>query len=100
LARSGHSRDDIRQAVFIPEYYTPVTSGFAGADGLLWLRREEGAASVDYWVVDQTGELAAELSVPASVTLMAATRSEVWGVQKDEYDVPHVVRYDIGGRVK
>ena len=100
LTPNGHSRDDIRRAVFIPEYYSPVTSGFASADGFLWLRREEGRATVDYWIVDQSGELAAMLIVPANLMLMAAASSEVWGVQKDEYDVPSVIRYDIIGRVE
>jgi hypothetical protein len=100
LTPSGHSRDDIRQAVFIPEYYSPVTSGFASTDGFLWLRREEGRATVEYWIVDQVGDLVATLTVPANLTLMAATSSEVWGVLKDEYDVPSVIRYDILGRVE
>src|SRR5690606_9890020 len=73
--RSGHSRDAIEARVFIPDYYPPVTSGFA-SDGWLWLRREEVEGTVDYWIIRADGELGARLSVPSDTTLMAALRSE------------------------
>lgn len=92
LTRRGHSEDAIRSVVFLPEYYPPVTSGFA-SDGLLWLRREEGQPHVDYWVIRDDGQLIASLTVPANLTLLAALDSEVWGVETDAYDVPSVVRF-------
>jgi hypothetical protein len=94
--RRGVTTAEIRRVLFIPEYYSPVTSAFAGADGSLWLRREEAKKpTVDYWVLDKDGRLVAALTVPANLTLMAATTSKTWGVEKDEYDVPTVVRYSI-----
>lgn len=94
-ARSGLSPGEIRRAVFIPDYYSPVTSGIAGSDGSLWLRREEGKPTVDYWVIGKDGALLAAVTVPANLTLMAVTDSEAWGVEKDQYDVPTVIRYRI-----
>jgi hypothetical protein len=95
LASSGHSLRAIRDAVFIPEYYTPVSSGVAGSDGSLWLRREEGQPTDDYWVVGKDGTLVASVTVPANVVLVAAADSEAWGVKTDLYDVPTVIRYHI-----
>jgi hypothetical protein len=95
LTSSGHSLRAIRDALFIPDYYTPITSGAAGTDGSLWLRREEGPTTVDYWVVAKDGTLVASVTVPANVDLMAATDTQAWGVETDEYDVPTVIRYRI-----
>jgi hypothetical protein len=95
LARAGISASEVRRALFIPEYYSPVSSAVAASDGSLWLRREEGRPTVDYWVIDENGELKAMLTVAASVTLMAVTNSHAWGVEKDAFDVPTVVRYRI-----
>jgi hypothetical protein len=93
--RSRNTPEEIRNALFIPQYYIPVTAGFAGSDGSLWLRREEDPAAVDYWVIGRDGRLIATVAGPPELTLMAATASEAWGVRKDEYDVPTVVRYRI-----
>jgi hypothetical protein len=97
FARSGSARTpaEIRQIAFIPEYRTPVTSGFAAGDGTLWLRREQGRSIVEYAVIGPDGRLLARLNVPSSVTLMAVAGSKAWGVEVDADDVPHVVRYNI-----
>lgn len=95
--RSGHSRDAIEARVFIPDYYPPVTSGFA-SDGWLWLRREEVEGTVDYWIIRADGELGARLSVPSNTTLMAALGTYVWGVETDENDVPSIVRFRLQRR--
>jgi len=95
LTRAGHASSEIRGAVFIPDYYAPVTSGMAGSDGSLWLRREDREPTVAYWVIAKDGSLVATVIVPSNLSLMAATATEVWGVAKDQYDVPTVIRYRI-----
>jgi hypothetical protein len=50
---------------------------------------------VDYWIIDNTGALRSMVTVPANVTLMAVSDSNVWGVVRDEFDVPSVIRYQI-----
>lgn len=95
LGGNGNAETDIRRAVFIPQYYVPITDGFVSGDGSLWLRREEHGASVEYRVIAANGRGLATLTVPATTTLLAGTSSEIWGVERDEYDVPTVVRYAI-----
>ena len=92
--RTGVTPEQIRRAVFIPDYYTPVTGAIVSSDSSLWLRREEGV-TVDYSVLDARGHIIANLTVPARVTLMAVTKTNAWGIEKDEFDVPTVVRYRI-----
>jgi hypothetical protein len=95
LLRAGHTRDEIRRAIFAPRHYPPITSGVASSDGWLWLRREEGQISVDYWILDSGGRLVATMKVPGTSTLMAVTESRAWGIEHDRDGVPTVFRYRI-----
>jgi hypothetical protein len=97
IARSGHSKTpaEIRALAFVPEYRTPITSGVAATDGSLWLRREEGRPTVDHWVIGESGDLVASVSIPRNVTVKAVAGSAVWVVETDLDDVPHVVKYTI-----
>jgi len=95
LQRSGATADALRRLLFIPDFLPPVTSGFAADDGTLWLRREEGRATVEYWILTPDGKLTATLSVPQSLALTAARGAQVWGVENDADDVPVVVRFRI-----
>jgi len=95
LQRSGATADALRRLLFIPDFLPPVTSGFATEDGTLWLRREEGRATVEYWILTPDGKLTATVSVPQSLALTAARGAQVWGVEKNADDVPVVVRFRI-----
>lgn len=93
--RSGLSPDEAEKALYLPEFQPPVTGGFVGADGSIWLRREDDRANVDYQVLDKNGNYIAQLAVPSNVMLRAARDNSVWGVEHDEDGVPTVVRYSI-----
>jgi len=91
------TRDRIRAQMFIPEFRTPIASGFAAPDGSLWLKREDGSRTVDYTVIAPNGNLVATLTLPRNVTLRAVVGDTVWGVETDADDVPSIVRYRING---
>ena len=95
LLRSGHAPEAIRRAVFLPEYYTPITSGVAARDGSLWLRRENDQSNGDYWVMGSDGAHKATVTVPSNVTLMAVTDDDAWGVEKSNALVS-LIRFRIG----
>ena len=95
LDRPGEVAAALRRLFFTPQFLPPVTSGFAADDGTLWLRREQGRATVEYWILTPDGQLTATLSVPQSLTLTAARGAQLWGVEKDADDVPAVVRFRI-----
>lgn len=91
--RSGASPEVVRRALHVPAFRPPVTSAFAAVDGTLWLRREEGRASVEYWVLSPSGATTATITTPRSVVLTAARADLVWGTELDHDDVPTVVRF-------
>lgn len=98
FSKAGMTASDERLAevAFIPTYRPPVTSGFAAADGTLWLRREEGGPHVHYTVIGRTGDLLGELRLPQGVRLYSVSQTVVWGVEIDSDDVPTVVRFELG----
>lgn len=85
--------DVVRRALFLPSYRPPVTAAFASSEGELWIRREDGADAVEYWVISATGNLIASLATPKNLTLLAARGQNVWGVERDENDVPTIVKF-------
>lgn len=91
----GHSAEAIREAVFIPKYYPPVTSAAVATDGTLWVRLAEGGSSYQYRVISTTGNVIARLTVPTTTRIMAATPTDAFAVEVDEFDVPSVKRYRI-----
>lgn len=94
--RQGHSEAEIRRVLFLPQFYPPITSAFAASDGSLWLRREETSEpNVLYLVLGADGTPKGTVEVPLGLVLLAADGVQVWGVQKDEYDVPFIRRYRV-----
>lgn len=92
-------RRELREHLYIPRYLTPVTSLVLGRDGTIWLRREEtGAATVWWQVLDPGGQVIASLGVPAEVSVYYADRTQIWAVERDEFDVPTLVRYRVIAR--
>jgi hypothetical protein len=98
FSRAGHSDAEIREALFLPTYYPPVSSAFSGLDGSLWIRRESGEDAIEYNVLSSNGDFIANLSVPAKFYLVAASTVYAWGVQTDDFDVPSIVRFRIQKR--
>jgi hypothetical protein len=65
-------------------------------EGVVWIRRGDPPAGPrEYWVLDQTAELIATVTVPERVSLLAAEENTVWGVYTDALDVQYAVRFDI-----
>ncbi|MCC6316262.1 MAG: hypothetical protein IT361_01130 [Gemmatimonadaceae bacterium] len=95
LLRSGATPQQIRDAIFLPAYRPPISAAFAGADGSLWLARETGAATIEYWVLDAAGHHVATARSPAKVSIRAVSGNYVWAVETDNDDVQRVARYRI-----
>jgi hypothetical protein len=61
----------------------------------IWLREWPGADETRFrwWVFRGGGELLGSVDMPAGVDLMAVAGNDAWGVFRDDFDVPYVVRY-------
>jgi hypothetical protein len=73
-----------------------VSALVLGADGTVWLRREDTRErTVDWMVLDGGGRVLATVSAPSELAVHWATRDAVRGVLPDELDTPRIVRYRV-----
>ena len=67
-----------------------------GADGTVWLKRQEEAADVVWWwVLDRAGEPVGSLQLPRTLRVRYVQRDRLWAVETDELGVYHLARYRI-----
>ena len=87
----------LRRALFIPLTLPSVTAVVAGRDGTTWLRRESPVdpGPVVWTVLSSTGEILADAYAPQELTVFQSNTEFVWGVVRDELDIPYVVRYRV-----
>lgn len=58
----------------------------------LWVF-DMGNSRFSYFTLD--GEPIGTIALPGRLTVMAATRDAVWGMELDDLDVPYIVRYGV-----
>lgn len=82
--------------VEIPSTYQPISALIHAREGDVWLRTEPASAQNIIWkVYDPTGRHTADVTIPGGVTVLYADRSNAWGVQLGEYDIPRLIRFRI-----
>lgn len=101
----GGSRSDslrlfeaARSALQRPDHHRPVRSPTSVGGGIVWMRLDPDLASENRWLVyrDATRELGiVELPVADSF-LRSSDGRTVWVMERDDFDVPWLVRYRIG----
>lgn len=102
-------RDAAMDALFVPAYRPPVPnvrrgpldrSILGGSGGLIWIaRRKATEEQGELWdVVSPTEGRLASVALPRGVRLMALGMTEVWGVRRDDFDVPRLVRMSLEHR--
>ena len=86
----------MRDRLYTPRNLPPVTAVIAARDGTTWLRREPAPGPVALWtVLGRDGRVLATVQAPSALRIMEADAQHVWGVMKDELDVPYVVVYRV-----
>ena len=94
-----------REALVLPRHYPPVRRIVTGDDGTIWLLRETSPRPADVWEIygpDGGFEGAAEFELPGhgrpwepKLTILSATREEVWGLRVDELGVESIGRFRV-----
>lgn len=86
-----------REALYVPEYYPPISAAALGMDGSIWLRSAHSeTARIPWMIFDSEGQPLARVSLSTSFQPRAVKRDVAWGVSTDNQGVPYVVRYDVG----
>lgn len=89
----ARARATAEKHILIPEVQRPVTRVLVAADGRTWLRREELRPRPRWLILNAAGELDGLLETPPGLELRHVAGDTVWGVVRDELDIPYVVRY-------
>ena len=78
-----------------PATFSFISSMLVGSDGYLWVQEvpDVGVESNPFIVFDTVGVLLGRVSMPPRFRATAITSDRVYGVWKDEDDVPHVRAY-------
>ena len=98
LQRTLHTsfpREVITRALYVPTYRAPVTEALAGDDGTLWLRWESATSSDLYSVLGVDGRIVAHVHASSRVRLRWVFGTTAWGEERDEDNVPTLVRYRV-----
>lgn len=81
-----------------PELAPAFDAFVADEQGRLWVRSWSADGSGGrWWVFREDGFLLGSVDVPTGLTITHVTCDAVWGVQQDELEVDHVVRYRLRG---
>jgi len=97
-ATEASVRSRLADVLYLPETHPPLDRATVDESGRLWLRRrppEADGSSV--WMVLDGNDLShvADVRLPAGFELEAALAESVWGVERDDLDVPFVVHYPL-----
>lgn len=86
-----------RGALFVPEFYPPISAAGLGEDGSIWVRDAYSETGRIPWkVFDAEGLPVAQVPVSTSFQFRVGWRDELWGVTTDNRGVPYVARYEVG----
>ncbi len=86
---------DVRAATYAPRFIPPVQRIVSANDGTMWLRMFVPDGTRRWLVLSPQGRPTMTIDAPKNFELMSVERG-VWGVERDDDDVPSVVRYRIG----
>jgi hypothetical protein len=84
----------LRSTMDFPPFAPPVRSVVGGEDGSAWIRWTDDGRLRDRWLVlGPEGEPRGRFTLPRNATISWASGNEFVVVERDELDVPWVVRY-------
>lgn len=91
----------VRDALYHPAHFPPVTKVLPAADGTIWLRLEEAPGdSVRWQVLSSDLSPRAELWTAKALRLFHVDDDRVYGVIYDSLDVPAIVRLCVESNAK
>jgi hypothetical protein len=90
-------RRTLESEVEWPAFHPPVSSVRVGRDGAVWLRREAAGTDQRWTVLDADGTPRGHLVLPSTLSVHQSDGERIWGVERDAFEVPWLVRYRVGG---
>ncbi len=86
----------IREQLSAPPHWPGVRMARLGHDGSVWLALRELDPLVSRWlVIGADGDVVGQVALPERLRVITARENEVWGMDRDELDIPYIVRYEV-----
>jgi hypothetical protein len=83
-----------RNAFSPPAFHPPIAAGRIGADGMLWLRRQDtGDPNAEWLVLTADGAPYGIVTLPRAATVQWSAGTTLWTAVPDELDVPWLVKH-------
>lgn len=80
----------VREALYLPERYPPVSKVIAAADGSIWVGREKIGSAPRAWDVHRPDGTLLRVAATKGFDLRVPLRESAWGIEYDEFDVPYL----------
>ena len=90
----GTLRQAYESALYKPEYLPAVESMFLSASGEVWLETHERSGNLRVFYTlrqDDPSMPLRRILLPEEIWFQDATETHVWGIRRDQFDVPHIV---------
>jgi hypothetical protein len=91
-SRPGIPESAIRERLYAPAFRAAVSEAVAATDGSLWVRVSGTSESSQFLVIAPNGNLVGSVQVKRTVLVSAIDGDVVWMIDRDEDDVPVVVK--------
>ncbi|WP_420441651.1 6-bladed beta-propeller [Candidatus Palauibacter sp.] len=98
LANRRRLRGALREAFGRLNYFPAVVTVEAAANGTTWLHLRTGPDSFVWQVLDDVGHPIGRFEEPPGGWLVAGDLNGAWFVERDEFEVPYLVRYEFRDR--
>lgn len=86
----------LRGGLHLPPFAAPVSQALVGADGSVWLRRDDDGGPTFRWVVlAPDGSPVGQFQLPRSVDVRWASLGSFFGADRDDAEIPWLVRYHL-----
>lgn len=93
---ASEAERELRKILYLPAMRVPITDVLVANDGSVWLKREDRPGDTQVWnVLGSTGEVRAAVAAPTGLSLRLVDGGNIWGVERDELDIPYLVRYRV-----
>jgi hypothetical protein len=87
---------EIKDQLDWPPYVPPVSTVLVGDDGSVWIERKPWKDGSARWeILDESFAEVGAVALPVDLEPKVVSRGELWAVQKDSLDVPHLLRFGI-----
>lgn len=87
------SASELRRTLIVPDLMPPLARVYVSSSGSVVLQLQPGGPTIRYVALNARGDSVGTFTLPRSFEARLAVEGALWGVERDQDDVPTIVRY-------